>query len=251
MGEALERAAQVLDRARRVVAFTGAGISAESGIPTFRDPGGLWAHFRPEEVATAEAFERDPDRVWAWYQQRRRVIEAAQPNPGHYALAAMEPYFEEFTVVTQNVDRLHHRAGSHHVIELHGTLLEYHCHRCGRPYTEEPLPAETAPYCPVCGGRIRPSVVWFGELLPAAAFAAAEQAVDRCEVLLSIGTSGEVYPAAGLVWRAKAMGATVVEINPAPSELSTAADILIRQKAGSALPELVRRLQQYRQQARP
>jgi len=223
-------------------------MSAESGIPTFRDPGGLWEQFRPEELATPEAFERDPDRVWAWYQQRRRVIEAASPHPGHHALAAMEPYFEEFTVITQNVDRLHHRAGSRHVLELHGTLLENRCHRCGRPYSADTLPEDTAPICPVCGGRVRPAVVWFGEPLPEEVFAAAERAVERCNLLLCIGTSGEVYPAAGLVWRAKTFGATIIEINPSPSELSLAADIILRTTAAHALPELLRRLQQCRQE---
>ncbi len=245
----LEEAAVLLCRARRVVAFTGAGMSAESGIPTFRDPGGLWEQFRPEELATPEAFERDPDRVWAWYQHRRRVIEQAQPHAGHRALAAMEAYFEEFTVVTQNIDRLHHRAGSRRVLELHGTILENRCHRCGRPYVEEPLPAETAPVCPACGGRVRPAVVWFGELLPESVFAAAESAVERCDVMLSIGTSGEVYPAAGLVWRAKSFGAAVVEINPNPTELSSIADVVVRAPAAQALPRLLERVEQCRKGA--
>ncbi|GBD06840.1 NAD-dependent protein deacylase [bacterium HR21] len=244
--DAFEQAVKLLCRARRVVAFTGAGMSAESGIPTFRDPGGLWEQFRPEELATPEAFERNPDRVWTWYQQRRRVIEAAQPNAGHYALAAMEPLFEEFTIVTQNIDRLHQRAGSRTVLELHGTILRNHCHRCGRPYQEEPVPEAVAPVCPACGGRVRPSVVWFGELLPEEVFAQAEQAVERCDVLLSIGTSGEVYPAAGLVWRARLHGAAVVEINPNWTELSTAADIHLRGSAATVLPELLRRLRQCR-----
>ncbi|MCS7176403.1 MAG: NAD-dependent deacylase [Candidatus Kapabacteria bacterium] len=246
-GTAYQRAAERLCQARRVVAFTGAGISAESGIPTFRDPGGLWEQFRPEELATPEAFERNPDRVWAWYQHRRRVIAAAEPNPGHYALAAMEPHFEEFTVVTQNIDQLHQRAGSRRVLELHGSILRNHCHRCGRPYEAPNLPEERAPTCPHCGGRIRPSVVWFGELLPEDVFAEAEQAVARCDVLLSIGTSGEVYPAAGLVWQAKLAGATVIEVNPNPTELTPAADIALRGSAATVLPELLRRLCECRQ----
>ncbi len=246
LDEALDRAAELLCRARRVVAFTGAGMSAESGIPTFRDPGGLWEQFRPEELATPEAFERNPDRVWAWYQQRRRVIEAAQPNAGHRALAAMEELFEEFTVVTQNIDRLHQRAGSRTVLELHGTILSNHCHRCGRPYAEEPLPEQTAPICPACGGRVRPSVVWFGELLPEEVFARAEQAIERCDVLLSIGTSGEVYPAAGLVWRAKACGAAVVEVNPNWTELSSLADVHLHGSAAQVLPELLKRVERCR-----
>lgn len=245
--QGLEEAAAVLCRARRVVAFTGAGISAESGIPTFRDPGGLWEQFRPEELATPEAFERAPDRVWAWYQQRRRVIERAEPNAGHRALAEMEQYFEEFTVVTQNIDRLHQRAGSRRVLELHGTILANHCHRCGAPYWEEPLPEDRAPVCPRCGGRVRPSVVWFGELLPEEVFAEAEQAVQRCDVLLSVGTSGEVYPAAGLVWQAKLAGVKVIEVNPKPTQLSSLADILLRAPAAEALPALLDRLRLCRQ----
>ncbi|MCS7170371.1 MAG: NAD-dependent deacylase, partial [Candidatus Kapabacteria bacterium] len=222
-------------------------MSAESGIPTFRDPGGLWERFRPEELATPEAFERDPDRVWAWYQERRRLMEAAPPNAGHLALAAMEPYFDEFTVITQNIDRLHQRAGSRRVLELHGTILANHCHYCGLPYEEELLPEKTAPICPACGGRVRPSVVWFGELLPEAVFTEAEHSIENCDVLLAVGTSGEVYPAAGLVRQAKLFGVTVVEINPKPTELTTVADIVVRESAARALPALLQLLRQYRQ----
>ncbi|MDT7923633.1 MAG: NAD-dependent deacylase [Chlorobiota bacterium] len=245
--QSLEQAAQLLCAARRVVVFTGAGISAESGIPTFRDPGGLWEQFRPEELATPEAFERNPDRVWAWYWQRRAVMAAAEPNAGHRALAQMEPLFEEFTIVTQNIDRLHQRAGSRRVLELHGTIFEQHCHRCGRLYDGEELPADRAPVCPVCGGRVRPSVVWFGELLPSSVFQAAQSAAERCHVLLSIGTSGEVYPAAGIVWQAKLHGAAVVEINPRWTELSGLADVRIPAPAAQVLPELLERVRRCRQ----
>ncbi|HEY8414514.1 MAG TPA: Sir2 family NAD-dependent protein deacetylase, partial [Thermaerobacter sp.] len=191
--DALARAAELLRRAvaRRqpVAALTGAGISAESGVPTFRGSGGLWRGFRPEELATPAAFARDPQRVWEWYHWRRGLVLAAEPNPGHRALAVLEDRLQDaFTLITQNVDGLHQRAGSRRVVKLHGNLLEARCTRCGRV---EPLApgASGIPRCPACGAMQRPNVVWFGEPLPGAAWARARQAAATASVFLVIGTS--------------------------------------------------------------
>lgn len=243
--DVLARAAGLLRRAvsRRepVAALTGAGISAESGVPTFRGPGGLWRGFRPEELATPAAFARDPQRVWEWYHWRRRVVLAAEPNPGHRALAALEERLQDaFTLITQNVDRLHQRAGSRRVVELHGNLLEARCTRCGRIEPLAPGAAGT-PSCPACGALQRPNVVWFGEPLPEAAWARARQAASTASVFLVIGTSAVVYPAAGLVEVAAAGGARIIEVNPEETPMSALADCVIRQPAGKALPDLLRR----------
>lgn len=236
-----------LARAKRVAVLTGAGVSAESGVATFRDPNGLWAQFRPEELASMEGFLANPERVWQWYQYRRHVIESVQPNPAHYALAELERMVDDFTLITQNVDRLHHRAGSRRVLELHGNLEDNHCADCGRPY-REPVDISTPspPRCPECGGLIRPSVVWFGELLPADVLAEAEAAAQRAEVFLVVGTSAEVYPAAALPIVAWQRGAFVAEINPSYTPVSSYAHAVIREKAGVALPALVERVRQAR-----
>ncbi len=237
-----------LFRARRAVAFTGAGISAESGVPTFRGKEGLWTKFKPEELASITGFLANPDLVWEWYQHRRRVIEEVQPNPAHYALVEMEMLFPDFVVITQNVDRLHHRAGSTHVIELHGNLEENYCLHCGEPYTEPiDLSQKQVPHCPHCGGLIRPAVVWFGEMLPEAAFAAAEQAARNADLLLSIGTSGEVFPAAQIPVLARTHGAVVIEVNPEPTMISSYAHLILRLPASKALPALVALLKAGRQ----
>lgn len=234
--------ATVLDRlacARRIAVLTGAGVSAESGVATFRDPGGLWAQFRPEELASMEGFLANPERVWQWYQHRRHIIESVQPNPAHYALAELETLVPDFILITQNVDRLHHRAGSHRVLELHGNLEDNYCSRCSRPYTDN-IAAEynSPPRCPACGGLIRPSVVWFGELLPHDVLKQAEHAARQSEVFLVVGTSAEVYPAAALPLIAWEHGATLIEINPSPTQLSSIAHGILREKAGVALPLL-------------
>ncbi|MCX7929351.1 MAG: NAD-dependent deacylase [Chlorobi bacterium] len=233
----------VLDRlagAQRFAVLTGAGISAESGVATFRDPNGLWAQFRPEELASMPGFLANPERVWQWYQYRRHIIESVRPNPAHLALAHLEVLVPDLVLITQNVDRLHQRAGSRHVLELHGNLEENHCAQCGTPYRHEIEPALTSPpRCPSCGGLIRPSVVWFGEMLPADVLEEAERAARRAEVFLVIGTSAEVYPAAALPLLAWEHGATVIEVNPAPTPLSTIAHATIGEKAGIAMPALV------------
>lgn len=228
-----------LKRARHVVALTGSGISAESGVPTFRDAQtGLWAKFSPEELATPEAFARDPAFVLSWYRWRRELVARAEPNPGHFALAQLASLVRRFTLVTQNVDGLHQRAGSPDVVELHGNILRDRCSRgCSRSAGVAPT-AEALPRC-ACGSLLRPDVVWFGEMLPPAALETAAAATRDCAVFLSIGTSSLVFPAAGFARDAQQVGATLVEVNPAATPLSDAADFALRAPAGLALPQLV------------
>jgi NAD-dependent deacetylase len=238
---ALVGAAALLRAASRVAALTGAGVSAESGVPTFRDAQtGLWARYRAEDLATPEAFERDPALVWDWYEMRRALVAKAQPNAAHLALAEMAGRIRGFTLATQNVDNLHQRAGSPEVIELHGNISRTKCSRDGRPCEQFTGDAGRPPRCPECGARLRPDVVWFGERLPEEAFARAERASAACEVFLSIGTSSLVYPAAGLAALAKANGAALIEVNPQPTALTATADILLQGPAGHVLPQLLR-----------
>ena len=238
-----------LAAARRVAVLTGAGISAESGVPTFRDPGGLWQRFRPEELANVEAFLRNPALVQGWYAHRRAVVEDVAPNPGHEALAALERLVAErggdFLLATQNVDGLHRRAGSEHVIELHGSLARTYCIDCGREASEAKLAALSggeASRCPACGGLLRPDVVWFGERLPEGAMEQAAEAAASADVFLSVGTSAVVYPAAGLPLVAKASGAYVAEVNPERSDIAGRLDEHVCGKAGAVLPALVARV---------
>ncbi len=212
--------------------LTGAGISAESGIPTFRGAGGLWRNFRPEELATPEAFARDPKLVREWYQWRRGVVREAQPNAGHVALAELERRVPEYLLVTQNVDNLHERAGSSKVTHLHGSIFIDRCIECGREMS--PVPEE---HC-ACGGWLRPGVVWFGEPLPEAAWQEAAAAA-QCEVLLVVGTSALVYPAAALIPQAQACGAKVIEVNLEETRVSDAVDVSLRGPSARILPELL------------
>ncbi len=234
------RLARALRVARNVGVLTGAGISAESGIPTFRDAqSGLWARFRPEDLATAEAFRRDPALVWDWYAWRRGLVAGAAPNAGHLALARLEARVPALTLVTQNVDGLHQRAGSKTVIELHGSL---HRSRCFAEDTVVEAWAESGerpPRCPRCGAPLRPDVVWFGEALAPAALARAEAAARECDLYLSIGTSAAVFPAAQLPITALRCGATVVEINKDPTPLTGAATFSLLGAAGAILPALL------------
>jgi NAD-dependent deacetylase len=212
-GAVLDRAARALAEAGAVVALTGAGISKDSGLPTFREAqSGLWARYRPEDLATPEAFARQPDLVWRWYAWRRELVAQARPNPGHDALAAMQRLVPSFTLVTQNVDGLHRRAGSTGVLELHGDITRIRCSACHTVH--ELYGGGEPPCCDACGAFLRPDVVWFGEMLPERALAQAAAAAAECDVLLSIGTSGLVYPAAGLVTIAARAGALVVFVNP-------------------------------------
>jgi NAD-dependent deacetylase len=227
-----------------VVVLTGAGISAESGIPTFRDAlTGLWAKFDPADLATPQAFARDPATVTRWYDERRQKCADAQPNAGHLALARLQrQLFEQgrcFTLITQNVDRLHQAAGSRDVIELHGTLWVWRCTSCGEEREDRAPFPEFPPKCQ-CGGTRRPGVVWFGEELPAQAMALAQAAAKDCDLFFSIGTSAVVYPAAGLAHEARKRGARLVEINAQATDLTPLVDWSILARAGAALPELVR-----------
>ncbi|HTQ80218.1 MAG TPA: NAD-dependent deacylase [Thermoanaerobaculia bacterium] len=229
-----------LAQARRAVAFTGAGISKESGLDTFRDLDGVWQKVRPEDMATAAAFRRQPAVVWSWYAERFSRAAAVRPNPAHFALARWEEVFPSFTLVTQNVDGLHSRAGSRNLIELHGTLAWAKCESCGRRRPMDEAVAESPAQPPACGcrGLFRPAVVWFGEMLPPGAMERATEEASFAEVFLSIGTSGNVYPAAGLIEIAKQAGACLIEINPEPTPFSRLADLALRAPAGVALPAL-------------
>ncbi|HYC90481.1 MAG TPA: NAD-dependent deacylase [Thermoanaerobaculia bacterium] len=218
-------------RPRRIVVLTGAGVSADSGIPTFRGAGGLWRNFRAEELATPEAFRRDPALVWEWYEWRRKLIREAKPNAAHEALARLPAA----VVVTQNVDGLHARAGSRDVVELHGSILRVRCVQEGTTQLrEEPFEA-LPPHC-ACGALLRPDVVWFGEMLPEAAVARATAVVRSADLLLVIGTSGVVYPAAGFVTMHAGLS---IEINPEASAVSSACTLAVAERAAVAVPPLV------------
>jgi NAD-dependent deacetylase len=229
-----------LSAARFVAVLTGAGVSAESGVATFRDAQtGLWARFDPRELATPSAFERNPRLVWDWYAWRRKLVAAAQPNPGHYALAAWERVARQFLLITQNVDGLHQRAGSVKLVELHGNIGRVKCSREGTLVSRWDESGGEVPRCPNCGALLRPDVVWFEEMLPESALAQAEAAARHCDILLVVGTAAEVYPAAALPQRAHDAGALVVEINPHPTPLSANADYILRGPSGAVLPALV------------
>ncbi|MCG2593673.1 NAD-dependent protein deacylase [Ramlibacter sp. XY19] len=225
--------------ARRIVLLSGAGMSAESGVPTFRDAQtGLWAKFRPEDLATEDAFRRNPSMVWDWYAMRREALRQVEPNAGHRAVAAFQQRHPgRLAVVTQNVDGLHQRAGSPGVLALHGNLAADRWLDAPRACCDVAvLRTGSPPSCPVCGNLRRPAVVWFGELLPAAELAAAEDAAAACDLMLVVGTSGMVYPAAGL---ARATPGRVVVLNPHASDLDDAADAVLRGTAAALLPLLL------------
>ncbi|WP_372844471.1 NAD-dependent deacylase [Psychrobacter sp.] len=251
----VERAAELLKAKQRICLLTGAGISAESGIPTFRDKQtGLWENYRAEDLATPDAFARDPKLVWSWYQWRRQLVASKKPNPAHTALAQWQYHSQstnqQLTLITQNVDDLHEQAGST-VTHLHGNLWRNRCSRCETPYqnqnssksaydSEDSIDFDEALItCQHCDGYIRPDIVWFGESLPAQAWQIAEDAAADCEVFISIGTSSLVYPAAGLAQSAKHNGAKIIEINPYPTP-NTLVDITLAAKAGVILPALIK-----------
>ncbi len=246
-----ELVVELLAGARRVAALTGAGMSQESGVPTFRDAQtGLWSRYDAAELASPQAFRRHPDRVFGWYLERWRTACRAEPHAGHRALAALETMYDDFLVITQNVDGLHQRAGSRDVVELHGSLEAFRCADAGHPADPASVAALEAPAsglvppprCAVCGSPVRPGVVWFGELLPQPAVERAWHWVGRCDVLLVIGTSSLVYPAAHLPAIARAVGARVIEINPQATALSERADVWWDERAGTALPALLEHL---------
>lgn len=242
-----------LRAAKSVMVLTGAGVSAGSGIPTFRAPGdGLWSKYSASDFASPEGWARNPQLVWGWYTHRRRIARRAQPNPAHLALAALEAYYPDVTLVTQNVDDLHQRAGSRNVIELHGSLFRFKCSREGTPVDWDDPDDENAaafealergetpsvPRCPSCDALLRPDVVWFGEMLPPDAISRATSAARECDVCLVVGTSALVWPAAGLP-RARKRAAPLIEVNPEPTNLTRQADLAIRRDATLALPALV------------
>ena len=224
----------------KIVAFTGAGISAESKVPTFRGEDGLWRNYSPEELCTARAFERNPGLVWEWYEWLRGLIHAAQPNSGHRALTQMQRRSPgKFTLVTQNVDGLHERAGSQDVVKLHGDIWMLRCTRCGQEGRNEQVPMDhLPPLCP-CGGILRPAIVWFGEMLPEDQWVRAMDAAKWADVFMAIGTSALVYPAAGLVQVARQAGAQVVIVNPDPTPADEFAKWILRGPAGEILPRLL------------
>lgn len=235
----LEQAAAILKRSRRVVVMTGAGVSAESGVPTFRASDGLWEGHPIEEVATPQGFLADPLKVWRFYDGRRQNIASVSPNPGHHVIAAWQERFPSFTLITQNVDGLHQRAGSRVVLELHGSIWLVRCSQCQREREDRTVPlAAMPPRCGACGGMERPGVVWFGEILPQDALSAASRAAVKADAVLVIGTSAVVYPAAGLVELASGSGADVIEVNPEPSALARLAAVALRGPSGVMLPAL-------------
>jgi NAD-dependent deacetylase len=228
-----------LASAERVVFFTGAGISAESGVPTFRGSGGIWEKFKPEELATFEGFTKNPGLVWEWYRLRKRIMSTVEPNAGHRAIAGLERYYR-VSVITQNIDNLHARAGSSVVYELHGNISRNYCCGCGTFYADERLdfPEGGAPTCPKCSGAIRPDVVWFGELLPREAWDNSVEAARWADVFFCVGTSGVVYPAASIPGEAKRAGAFLVEINTGPTDLTPEFDESLFGPSGEVLPRI-------------
>ena len=234
-----DKLVRLLRTSSRVAVLTGAGVSQESGLRTFRDAQtGIWTQHRPEDLASPEAFRRDAQLVWDWYAWRREAIKGVRPNPGHYALVEMERRLAAFTLITQNVDGLHRLAGTQHVLELHGNILRVRCSECGRYGEEGQEEAQEVPRCTICSGLMRPDVVWFGEMLPQAELQAAVEAARACQVFFSIGTSSLVQPAASLALMAKQSGAIVVEINPEATPLTVYAEFFLQGKSGVVLPEL-------------
>jgi NAD-dependent deacetylase len=234
-----ETAARRLACASRVLVLTGAGVSAESGVPTFRGPGGLWRQYRPEDLATAAAFHRDPVLVWEWYAWRRETIAPLRPNAAHRALASLEARVPELLLATQNVDGLHSAAGSRRLVELHGTIWRLRCTACDLSLDDRRVPLPELPPRCECGAALRPGVVWFGEALPEEAVGQAFAAAREAEVVLVVGTSSLVYPAAALPEVARAAGAFVIEVNPEPTPLSSIADVSLRGPAATVVPALV------------
>lgn len=230
-----------LKSARAIVFFSGAGISAESGIPIFRGKDGIWNKLRPEELANFNAFMRNPQLVWEWYNYRKSIVQESKPNPGHLAIVEMEKYFERVIVITQNVDNLHRRAGSKTIYELHGNIERNFCAKCKKHYDGELDFKDGIPKC-TCGGLIRPDVVWFGEFLPADQFQLSEKAARNCDVFFIVGTSAVVYPAASLVQVAKSNGAYLVEVNIEETEASSIVDVSLFGESGKILPQIVEEL---------
>ena len=237
-----------LRQSRHAVVFTGAGVSAESGIPTFRDEqSGLWANFVAEDLATPSGFRSNPPLVWGWYEWRRKHVASCQPNAAHHSIVALAKHLPSLIVITQNIDDLHERAGSHDVIHVHGSLFAPRCFDCDQPWPLPPDDHESAPkegnipppICPHCNGIVRPGVVWFHELLPSGIWGQAKEAIRHCDLLISIGTSAVVYPAAVLPFEAAERGATVIHVNPEVTDLDAVATFNLHGKAAEIMPRLL------------
>lgn len=239
MDELIEKTAQMLTTVKSVVVFTGAGVSKESGIPTFRDAQeGLWANYDPQALATPEGFEADPKLVWQWYEWRRLKVREVQPNEGHLAIVELAKLIPKLTVITQNVDGLHARAGSKDVLELHGSIARHFCFDERHPATDVKDGLDEPPIC-WCGSLIRPAVVWFGEALPGRVLEEAFEFARTCDLMFVVGTAGVVYPAASLPYIAKDEGACVVEINPEATPITDIADVFLPGYSGEVLPQIV------------
>jgi len=239
---AVNQVARRLQSAARITVLTGAGISAASGVPTFRGEEGLWKSYSPQELATPEAFQRDPKLVWEWYNWRRELISKCEPNPAHHVLALWSRRYPGFTLITQNVDGLHERAGTENVIRFHGSIWEVFCWNLCKSsparWMDKTVPlGEIPPSCPYCGGLIRPGVVWFGENIDSGVLQKSSKALD-CEIFMTIGTSAQVYPAAGLSEQARTKGAFTVEINPEATPASGIVDLSIQGTAETVLQEI-------------
>lgn len=239
MSVPLDIAALGLGRDPFIAVLTGAGVSAECGIPTFRGEGGLWKTYRAEDLATPGAFARDPRLVWEWYDYRRSICAGKEPNPAHHAITRLDEHLDNFLLITQNVDNLHGRAGTRRMVELHGNLFRARCVLCGSRASDLPVPlAEIPPMCS-CGGMLRPDVVWFGEALPELAIREASEASRTCDLMIVAGTSAVVQPAASMPLLARQAGARVIEVNPDPTPLTPFVDHHLEGKAGEVLPGLV------------
>lgn len=241
-GAVLADLARLLAEVDRLVVLTGAGISVESGIPPFRGPEGLWRSFRPEQLATPQAFQQDPHLVWEWYDWRRGKIAPTRPNPGHEALVRFEARIPDFLLLTQNVDGLHRLAGSRRLLEIHGNIWEVRCLECGRVKEDRRVPLPLLPHCESCGGLLRPNVVWFGESLNPDILNQAQAALSQAQVVLVVGTSAVVQPAASFALWARQSGARIAEINLDPTPLTAQCDFALSGRAGEILPRLLTRL---------
>lgn len=237
--EKLHRAIDILRTSKYVVVLAGAGLSAESGIPTFRGADGLWKQFRAEELATPQAFAKNPELVWEWYCWRRGIIAKAEPNPAHYAIVELEKRFENFLLITQNVDGLHRKAGSKRFIEIHGCIWESRCVKCHSVFEDQETNFRQIAPCKNCGGMLRPNVVWFGEMIPEMNLRKSYYASQNCDLMIVVGTSGYVQPAASLPFLAKQNNALVIDINVEPTPISEIADLFLQGKAGEILPEII------------
>jgi len=241
-----DKTIEVISSAKSVVALTGAGISAESGVPTFRGTDGIWSKLKPEELANFDAFLRNPSLVSEWYDQRREIARSAKPNAAHFALVEMENLFPTFTLVTQNIDNLHRRAGSRTISELHGNIEKNYCLGCGKRYDGEDFDANGSFKCSQCGGLIRPDIVWFGEMLPPDQWSIAESASAEAEVMYVVGTSAVVYPAAELPMIVKRNGGFIVEVNLERTPISDIAGVTLLGEASIVLSQLVSKIKEHR-----